>query len=160
MLNFKFEDSVTKFMFVVLVSVITYIVVLFVLRPIIVPENMSVGRVGMMGMMNFNNQYSSWLNITAIALAILVGFIFSFKLGKKPNDSKDELSIIKKALSLDEKKVLEEVEKAKGEITQDSLRFRLNWSKAKVSAIVSNLDRMNLIQRERQGKTYNILLRH
>ncbi len=155
MLNLKFEDSVTKFMFVVLVSIVTYIVVLFVLKPIIVPEN-----VGPMRMMNFNNQYSSWLNIISIALAILVGFIFSFKSGKKPKENKDELSIIKKALSLDEKKVLEEVEKAKGEITQDSLRFRLNWSKAKVSAIVSNLDRMNLIQRERLGKTYNILLRH
>ena len=155
MLNLKFEDSVTKFMFVVLVSIVTYIVVLFVLKPIIVPEN-----VGPMRMMNFNNQYSSWLNIISIALAILVGFIFSFKSGKKPKENKDELSIIKKALSLDEKKVLEEVEKAKWEITQDSLRFRLNWSKAKVSAIVSNLDRMNLIQRERLGKTYNILLRH
>ncbi len=155
MINTHFEDNVTRFMFIVLVSVVTYILVIFVLRPFVIPENLAVGH---MGMMNFNNQHSSWLNIISIAIAVLVGFIFSLKLVEEPKD-KDELSIIKRALSEDEKKVLSEVEKANGEITQDSLRFRLNWSKAKVSAVVSNLDRMNLIQRERQGKTYNILLK-
>lgn len=69
----------------------------------------------------------------------------------------DELRIMKKALSKDELLVLEEVEKA-GEITQDSLRYRLEFSKAKVSAIITSLDRMGLIQRERQGKTYKVYL--
>ncbi len=68
-----------------------------------------------------------------------------------------ELKILKKALTQEEKKALAEVEKA-GEITQDSLRFRLGWSKAKTSAILSNLDRMGAVQRERQGKTYRIRL--
>lgn len=68
-----------------------------------------------------------------------------------------ELKILKKALTTEEKKALAEVEKA-GEITQDSLRFRLGWSKAKTSAILSNLDRMGAVQRERQGKTYRIRL--
>lgn len=68
-----------------------------------------------------------------------------------------ELSILKKALSKDEKLILEEIEKS-GEITQDSLRYRLNFSKAKVSAIITNLDRMGLVQRERQGKTYKVFL--
>ena len=56
-----------------------------------------------------------------------------------------------------EKKILDEVKRA-GEITQDSLRFRLNWSKAKISTILTNLDKINLIQRERQGKTYKVFL--
>jgi len=68
-----------------------------------------------------------------------------------------ELKILKKALTKEEKKALAEVEKT-GEITQDSLRFRLGWSKAKTSAIISNLDRMGVVQRERQGKTYMIRL--
>jgi uncharacterized membrane protein len=38
------------------------------------------------------------------------------------------------------------------------LRFRLGWSKAKLSRILTNLDKMNLIQRERAGKTYNVFL--
>ena len=52
---------------------------------------------------------------------------------------------------------LDEIKKA-GEITQDSLRFRLNWSKAKVSTILTNLDKIGLIQRERIGKTYKVYL--
>jgi len=66
-------------------------------------------------------------------------------------------NIIRKALSEDEKSILEEIKKA-GKITQDSLRFRLNWSKTKVSTILTNLDKINLIQRERTGKTYKVYL--
>ncbi|MFQ6065443.1 MAG: helix-turn-helix transcriptional regulator, partial [Candidatus Bathyarchaeia archaeon] len=59
--------------------------------------------------------------------------------------------------SEDEKAIIDEIRRA-GKITQDSLRFRLGWSKAKVSRILINLDKMNLIQRERIGKTYNVFL--
>ena len=69
----------------------------------------------------------------------------------------DELEIIKRALSDDEKQVRDEIRRA-GEITQDSLRFRLEWSKAKLSRIVTNLDKLNLIQRERFSKTYKVFL--
>ena len=69
----------------------------------------------------------------------------------------DELEIIKRALSDDEKAVIDEIRRA-GEITQDSLRFRLGWSEAKLSRILTNLDKMNFIQRERVGKTYNVFL--
>lgn len=72
-----------------------------------------------------------------------------------PQEQKRE--IIKTALTEEEKKALFEIEKA-GEITQDSLRFRLGWSKAKTSAIISNLDRMGIVQRERIGKTYKVFL--
>lgn len=67
------------------------------------------------------------------------------------------LDVIKKGLSKDELAVIREVEKT-GSITQDSLRFRLNWSKAKVSTIVTNLDKLNLVQRERMGKTYRVFI--
>lgn len=69
----------------------------------------------------------------------------------------EELKIIKRALSEDEKAVIDEITRA-GEITQDSLRFRLDWSKAKLSRILTNLDKMNIIQRERVGKTYNVFI--
>ena len=39
-----------------------------------------------------------------------------------------------------------------------SLRFRLNWSKAKISTILTNLDKKGIVQRQRTGKTYNIYL--
>ena len=93
-------------------------------------------------------------------LAVLSAFLFSLYLLKseeKKTGGKSELAILKKALSEDEKNIVEEIEKAK-EITQDSLRFRLGWSKAKVSTILTNLDKMGLVQRERIGKTYKVYL--
>lgn len=100
------------------------------------------------------------LIISLILLIVLFGFGINIALSKKsePDSKEKEFSILKKALSNDEKLVLEEIKKA-GEITQDSLKFRLNWSKAKLSAILSNLDRLNLIQRERQGKTYKVFIK-
>ncbi len=73
------------------------------------------------------------------------------------HDVMHELAMVKKGLSEDEKKILTEIEKEK-EITQDSLRFRLEWSKAKVSTILTHLDKMGIIQRRREGKTYIVFL--
>jgi uncharacterized membrane protein len=69
----------------------------------------------------------------------------------------DEFDILKRALSADEQAVFQEIQRT-GEITQDSLRFRLEWSKAKLSRILTRLDKMNLVQRERVGKTYNVFI--
>ncbi len=68
----------------------------------------------------------------------------------------DEFEIMKRALTADERLLLETVRSAPDGITQDSLRFRLDWSKAKVSTMLSYLDRMGLVQRERFGKTFKV----
>ena len=68
-----------------------------------------------------------------------------------------EYKVLKKAMNPDETRMYDEIEKA-GKITQDSLRARLGWTKAKTSRILVNLDKMNLVQRERVGKTYNVFL--
>ena len=68
-----------------------------------------------------------------------------------------DLDVLKKMMSKDEKDVVDEVVKA-GEITQDSLRLRLDWSKAKLSTVISVLDRQGVLQRERSGKTYRVRL--
>jgi len=107
------------------------------------------------------SQDTTIVNLVAYSLALLIGVLVSLWL--KPGTTvitpsrMDELEIIKRALSDDEKAVLDEIRRA-GEITQDSLRFRLDWSKAKLSRILTNLDKMNIIQRERVGKTYNVFL--
>ncbi len=154
-------DDVAKLMFLLLAGVIVYLLAITLLKPLIIPADATPPHTMMMGdhMMNFTNRYSGLLNTIGILVAVLVTFLLSMKLrsAKKEKSAVDEFSIIQKALSADEKKVMEEIRKA-GEITQDSLRFRLNWSKAKISAIINNLDRMNLVQRERQGKTYKVFL--
>lgn len=128
-------------------AVAAYLSALAVFRPIIAPST------GMMAMMPSPNILT--LNILALMLGAGAAAM-AYALTRE--NGKEELAVVKKVISPDEKAALEEVQKA-GEITQDSLRYRLGWSKAKTSSIITSLDRMNLIQRERQGKTYNIFVK-
>jgi len=149
----------TKILLIVLVVVISYLLLFLVLFGLFVQQPTTMH--GMMGHMMSPSQDTAVVNLVALSLALLIGVLVSLWL--KPGTTVtapsriDELEIIKKALSDDEKAVVDEIRRA-GEITQDSLRFRLDWSKAKLSRILTNLDKMNLIQRERVGKTYNVFL--
>lgn len=100
------------------------------------------------------NVASILASIDAMLLAFILLFIREFRTSPR----KDNMNILKMALSKDELRVIEIVRKSKG-ITQDSLRFRLGWSKAKASTILANLDRMGIVQRERTGKTYTVFYR-
>jgi len=149
-------DIVTKVIIVILAILFSYFVAILLLSPLFVHQPQSWQ--DMMGhMMNFN-QTSATMNLIAVSLALGIGLIISlFLLRAKPVSEVEELKIIKRALSEDEKAVIDEITRA-DEITQDSLRFRLDWSKAKLSRILTNLDKMNIIQRERVGKTYNVFM--
>ena len=146
-------NNVTKILLIILVVAVSYFLIFIILKPFSAPKDM-------MGMME---QLSGGLNTTnlfSLILALIIGIVISFYLFKQNEKDKEkdkEFNIIKKALSEDERKILNEIKKA-GEITQDSLRFRLNWSKAKISTILTNLDKRGLIQRERTGKTYKVYL--
>ena len=114
-------DDVTKFMFIILVGVVVYLIAVLLLKPLIIPSDTTPSHSMVMGdhMMNFTNKDSGMLNTIAIILAVLVGFLLSLKIKtmKKEEKNVDELSILQKALSSDEKKLIEEIKKA-GEITQ------------------------------------------
>ena len=154
--NLKKLDNVTKILLILLVGAIFYFVVFSILKPFFVTEPTPMRAMMGSNMMDFTTGSSTTMNLVSLIVAIGVTFIVSFYLFKS-NVKDDEFRIIRKALSEDEKAILDEIKKA-GEITQDSLRFRLNWSKAKISTILTNLDKINLIQRERQGKTYKVFL--
>ncbi len=158
--KFRALDPITKVGAILLTMMILYVIFLFLLRPIFIHSETQPHSV-VMGdhIMTFTSPEERNLNLASIFLAFLGGFGLWLLLRKgiSRTETSRELEILKRALSDDEKKVVEEVKKA-GEITQDSLRFRLNWSKAKVSAILLQLDRMSIVQRERQGKTYKIFL--
>jgi uncharacterized membrane protein len=149
-------DLPTKVMLIILVVVVSYLMVFLLLNALFIQQPQSMQE--MMGhMMSFNTNIVT-INLVAISSALIAGVLVSLLLRTEPVTRKvDELEIIKRALSKDEKAILDEIRRA-GEITQDSLRFRLDWSKAKLSRILTNLDKMNLIQRERVGKTYNVFL--
>jgi predicted transcriptional regulator len=148
----------TKIMIIILAVIISYLIPFLILNRLLVPQKSTM--YDMMRYMMRSRQDNVVINLVSFTSALSVGALMSFwlKIGEigKSKANIDELEIIKRALSDDEKTVVDEIKRA-GEITQDSLRFRLNWSKSKVSRILVNLDKMNLIQRERMGKTYNDL---
>lgn len=147
-------DIVTKVMFVILITVTSYFAFLLILGSLLQDQPRSMYE--MMRQMMYDDRSLTLVNLGSLSSAVAVGLIFSMLL-KTKSANEDELKVIRRALSEDEKTVLDEVKRA-GRITQDSLRFRLGWSKAKVSRILANLDNMNLIQRERTGKTYIVFL--
>ena len=159
-LNLKEIDNVSKIALIVLIAIVGYFSVFLIISPLFTPKQTPMMQ--MMGeamgtnIMNFSTTNSIIINLISLVFAAGLGFFASLYLfGLQSKDK--EYSIMRKALSEDEKAILDEIKKA-GEITQDSLRFRLNWSKAKVSTILTNLDKRGLIQRERIGKTYNVYL--
>jgi uncharacterized membrane protein len=159
-------DLATKIVLIILVVVISYLII-FSFLSLIFPYSTSGGGGMMGGMMGGTSQSGIIANLVALSIALVAGALVSlWIMSRKPEApvaapapvaKTDELEIIKRALSDDEKAVLDEIRRA-GEITQDSLRFRLEWSKAKLSRILTNLDKLNIIQRERVGKTYNVFL--
>jgi len=150
-------DAITKIFFVALIAAAAYLAVSIAIR-LLAPQPQ-----GMYGMMQqVAGQQPAIQNTLALVIALGIGLLASMRLKPKNiirhwNSKQKALSIVRKKLSGDERQMLKEIEKA-GTITQDSLRARLGWSKAKTSTILTRLDRMNLIQRERQGKTYRVFL--
>jgi uncharacterized membrane protein len=142
----------TKIVLIVIVGIITYLLVILISGFFTQPG---------IPMHHMMNPTQNSIGLVALPLAILIGAVFAYwlNLGRshEPHPQVHRLDILKQALSADEHTVLQEIQRA-GEITQDSLRFRLDWSKAKLSRILTRLDKMNLIQRERVGKTYNVFI--
>jgi len=112
-------------------------------------------------LMDFSTGTNRVKNLLSLAAGLATGLGISIMLQERQAERRKrpegELGATKKVLSKDERKIVEELEKTE-EITQDSLRFRLGWSKAKVSAVASALDRLDVVQRQREGKTYIVKL--
>ena len=69
----------------------------------------------------------------------------------------DKFEFILKAMDDNEKKVLKAIKEQEG-ITQSTLKFRTDLSKAKVSQILTDFEKKHLIKRETKGKTYSVYL--
>ena len=68
-----------------------------------------------------------------------------------------KFELILKAMDENEKKVIQSVKEQEG-ITQSTLKYRADLSKAKVSQILTSLEKKHLIKRESKGKTYAVYL--
>ena len=76
---------------------------------------------------------------------------------KKPENESDRFSVMLRPLDDNQKKVMLAIKEQEG-ITQSTLRFRTNLSKAKVSQILTDFERKNLVERKAKGKTYSVFL--
>ena len=70
----------------------------------------------------------------------------------------EKYSILSKGLDEFEKKALNVIRKEEG-ITQNTLRLRLDMSKAKLSQVLQNLEKKELIRREKNNKTLSLYLK-
>ena len=75
---------------------------------------------------------------------------------KKLEDEK--FSILMKGLDKFEKEVISMIKKEEG-ITQNTLRLKVDMSKAKLSQVLSSLEKKGLISREKRKKTMAIYLK-
>lgn len=69
----------------------------------------------------------------------------------------DKFSILMKGLDGYEKKVILAVKEQNG-ITQSTLRLRVDMSKAKLSQVLTELEKKNLVRREPESKTLAVYL--
>ncbi len=69
----------------------------------------------------------------------------------------DKFSLLLRPLDENERKVLMSIKEQEG-ITQSTLKFRANLSKAKISQILADFEKKSLIERKAKGKTYQVFL--
>jgi uncharacterized membrane protein len=148
-------DQTSKAMLIVLGVLVAYMLALGMINTLFAGEKYGDT------LMDFSTGGNRVKNLLSLAIGLASGLAISLGLQEKTQERRKrpdgELGATKKVLSKDERKIVEEIEKSE-EITQDSLRFRLGWSKAKVSAVASALDRLDVVQRQREGKTYLLKL--
>jgi len=92
------------------------------------------------------------LGMSAAAGSVAVGLVLAFRRYERARTA----SIAMMTLTTDERQVFEAIVRASGDAYQDKLRRELDMSKAKLSALVNNLERKHAITKERFHKT-NIL---
>jgi uncharacterized membrane protein len=76
---------------------------------------------------------------------------------KELDDEERTFEFFLKSFSEDEKKILRCIKKQEG-IWQSTLRIKLNYSKAKLSLLLQDLEKKGLISREKKGKTFKLFL--
>src|SRR3989338_7936840 len=105
------------------------------------------------------------LSISHIAMGIFsfifaLGFYLLFfnKTEKEEKVGNAKFEMLNKALDPFEQKVIKAVREQDG-ITQNTLKLRLDMSKAKLSYVLQELERRGIIKRIKKGKTLSIYLK-
>lgn len=114
-------------------------------------------------------EYVNELKETSVLIIILIALILGLIAGwhgqiihtnrKKQITKKTEITEIPSSLfNPDEKIIINKIKENNNQIKQKELGKQLNWSKSKVSAIITNLEYKKIIRREKIGRNYDIFL--
>ena len=121
-------------------------------------------------------QMESWLTLSHFAIGLLFGilslgfYLIFFSKGeeeilkrledeKKDKINEGKFNIMLSMLDPVEQRVLKAIKEQNG-ITQQTLRIRNDISKAKLSQILTNFEKKNIIKRVKKGKTLEVHLIH
>lgn len=140
-------DTLSRFVIVLIAIILVYIFIICLIFPLIVSQRLSEEYI-----LSFSSAQHRHMNLISIVIAMIAGAIFAALINDDHN-----MKAIKGILSANDRKVIDVLEEV-SEITQDSLMFRLEWSRAKISTILTNLEKRGLIQRRREGKTYVVFI--
>ncbi len=77
---------------------------------------------------------------------------------KQIQTDEEKFNILLKGLNKEEQKVIKAVKEQDG-ITQQTLRFRTDLHKSKLSIVLDNLEKKQLITRKQKGKTKQVFLK-
>lgn len=77
---------------------------------------------------------------------------------KQVQNEEERFNILMKGLSEDEQKIIKAVKEQDG-ITQQTLRLRVDMHKSKLSIVLGNLEKKDLIKRVDEGKTNKVYLK-
>ncbi len=114
---------------------------------------------GMMGMMGVS--FSSYSLIIGILAVFIYLSITSEKdeVERTSTETKNQnlVDVVEKVLDRDESLIINIIKEHEG-VTQDSLRFKTGFSKAKISLILKELEEKGIVYRERFGKTYKLYI--
>ncbi len=94
--------------------------------------------------------------IAAVGLLLIIQDKQIVQEKKVEAQSSAELAVMR-VLTDDERKIIEAVQKEPG-VTQSTLRFKTDFSKAKLSELLTGLERRNLVKKQLDGKTNKVFL--
>lgn len=143
----------------VLVSIGIFLAVFLFLYSITWFTNPMRGHMGMMGAMGAIG-FPTWPFLIAI-LAVIIYIVMTpgreSETTSEEKNSDELINVVERVMDKDESLIINIIKEHEG-ITQDSLRFKTGFSKAKISIILKELENKGIIYRERFGKTYRLYL--
>ena len=89
---------------------------------------------------------------------LLVGLAIGIIIKSKKKEQDQSESVPGYLLTPDEKSIIQVLGDNKGTMHQKQMGKDLNWSKSKVSAVISALEHKKIVSKEKLGRSYKVTL--